>query len=46
MYLPDGMDGYITDLCFNHNWVILTSSDVVGYGRSQDGMSAAYGGKC
>lgn len=46
VHLPAGYDGYITDLCFDHNWVILTASDVVGYGHSMDGMGVAYGGRC
>lgn len=42
---PDGYsnEGYIATLCFNNDWVILTSAESSGHWWS---LNVAYGGKC
>ena len=37
---PNGYDGYVTDMCFDHSWVVL------GWDDTRGGMSVAYGGRC
>lgn len=40
---PDGYDGYITDVCFDGNYVVLTYAGIYG---TRGGLNVAWGGRC
>ena len=40
---PDGYDGYITDFCFDGEWIVLTYASIYG---TRGGLSVATALKC